>query len=69
MKLRSSTRTSKICLKGPYSVSVFYSHIFFYIFLKYNEWVVVLFHTAIWTLDRLLVPLNYTLKMKNMFTL
>lgn len=69
MKLRSSTRTSKIRLKGPYRIPIFYSHILLYIFLEYNEWVIVLFHTAIWTLNRLLVPLNYTFKMKNMFTL
>lgn len=69
MKLRSSTRTSKILLKSPYSIFVFYPHIFLYIFLEYNEWVVILFHTTIWTFNRLLVPLDYTFKMKNMFTL
>jgi hypothetical protein len=67
--LSLSTQGGVFRLERPDSISVLESHILFDTLSENYEWVVILFHPTVGTLDRLLVPLDYTFKMEIVFTL
>lgn len=59
---------SNLVLEGLKCVSVFFTYVFLNVFSEHDQWVVVLFHTTLGTLDARFEPTGDALDMKRVFT-
>ena len=59
----------ELILESPYSVTVLFTYIVLDVFPEHDDRVIVLFHTALGTLDARLEPFHNTLGMEHMLTL